>query len=283
MKTGQRIKRWLLGILLLLAVAGCSHWLFGATYQRQQMFPRHFIDTPTARPAADAGIQTVWHPIDGGEVESWYLAPTTGPAPALIYAHGNGELIDHNLQLAQALNAKGLAVLLPEYPGYGRSGGSPSQASITAALVRSYDWLIEQPDVDPERIVLYGYSLGGAAIAQLAARRPSAALVLQSTVTSFRDFISTQYWLPGFAVADSFDTAVVLDNYEQPVLILHGRSDSLFDPTYAERLAKHAASSRVITFDCGHNNCPADRRVLLNTLVGFLVEAGILDSTDAKR
>ena len=81
----------------------------------------------------------------------------------------NGELIDFWPHELKKLNRLGIGVLLVEYPGYGRSNGSPSQKNITEAFTGAYDMLVTRPDVDPSRIVLFGRSLGGGAVCILAA------------------------------------------------------------------------------------------------------------------
>src|SRR5690606_14605281 len=98
----------------------------------------------------------------------------------------------------------GLAVLLVEYPGYGRSGGSPSEASITRAALAAYDRLVARADIDPARIVLHGRSLGGGVVAVLSDARAAAALVLESSFTGVTAFASGML-LPPLLVRDPFD------------------------------------------------------------------------------
>ena len=79
----------------------------------------------------------------------------------VIFAHGNGELIDYWPDELKKFNDFGLGVLLVEYPGYGRSDGTPTQKSISEAFEAAYDMLVSRPDVDAERIILFGRSVGG--------------------------------------------------------------------------------------------------------------------------
>src|SRR5438046_2954266 len=83
------------------------------------------------------------------------------------------------------------------YPGYGRSGGSPTEAGCYAAADAAFDWLTAAQQVAPEDILLYGTSLGGGVAIDLASRRPHRALVLSSTFTSLPDTAQDLYpWLP---------------------------------------------------------------------------------------
>jgi hypothetical protein len=71
----------------------------------------------------------------------------------LLFAHGNGELIDHWPAEFDEPRSWGMAVLLVEYPGYGRSAGFPAQPTIAAAMAAAYDWIRTQPSLDANRII----------------------------------------------------------------------------------------------------------------------------------
>ena len=146
------------------------------------------------------------------------------PAPAFIFAHGNGELIDYWPDELRPVAALGAGLLLVEYPGYGRSEGAPTQERILEVFTRAYDRLAARPEVDPGRIVLIGRSMGGGAVCDLALKRPSAALVLLSTFTSLRTY-AVRYLAPGFLIRDPFDNLAAVRQYPGPVLVVHGRED----------------------------------------------------------
>ena len=178
------------------------------------------------------------------------------PTPLLLYAHGNGELIDYWAgDEFEPLRAAGVSVLLVEYPGYGRSSGSPSQASIAQSMVAAFDWAVAQPGVDRARVVGYGRSLGGGAVCALARERPLAALVLESTFTSVRALAAELFHLPGFLVLDPFDNLAAVSTFEGPILVLHGERDEMIPFEHARRL--HAANrrSQLHLLPCGHNDC----------------------------
>ena len=227
----------------------------------------------SARPQArvDAGGETLWVDVDGARVEGWLLpGAAAGPAPLLVYTHGNGELIDYWAAEFEPLRAAGIHILLVEYPGYGRSTGSPSEASVTAALLAMYDRVAADPRVDARRIVGYGRSLGGGAIAQLAARRPLAALVLESTFTSLADVIRG-YHVPAWLIRNHFDTRAVLAEFRGPVLLLHGKYDQVIPVAHARALNAAFPAAELHEFECGHNDCPRHWDLVL----GFLTAKGV--------
>lgn len=258
------------GAILLVAIAGAlpATWAI----QRFVTFP-----APPARawdPAAReaAGGEQIWLDVAGDRVEAWLLpARKVAPnGPLLVYAHGNGELIDMRAGDFDVLRNAGVAVLQVEFPGYGRSEGSPSEESVTAALVAAYDHALADKRFDPHRIFGYGRSLGGGGIAQLAARRPLAALVLESTFENLEDVVMG-YGVPRWLLINHFDTRSVIARYPGPVLLLHGTQDRVFPSRNAEALAKLTPRSTLHVDVCGHNDCPPQWELVL----GFLAQNGV--------
>lgn len=247
------------------------------TMQRRMMFPGWNAALPyiTTGDVPD-GVESVRLPFSSGGGEAWFLAaPGHGPAPAVVFAHGNAELIDNGLRDALSLTGLGMSVLLVEYPGYGQSEGTPSRRSIGEVFLAAYDWLTARPDVDGERIVGMGRSLGTGAITDLARVRPLRALVLQSPYVSVAHF-ARRYLLPGFLARDRFDNLEVLRDFDGPVLLIHGRRDEVIPYSHSERLKRAAPAVELLSLDCGHNNCPPDWAVYVASLEEFLLRAGVL-------
>jgi hypothetical protein len=266
------IRTLLIAAGLYMAYAGLVFFL-----QRSMIFPRFVIPpyTDPVRPR-DAEVLT----IQTGEetVEAWFIPADTsfsGPCPAVIFAHGNAELIDFWPEYLKPLSQNGIHLLLVEYPGYGRSKGRPSEKSITRTFTAAYDQLVVKNTVDPGRIILFGRSIGGGAICSLAKERPSAGLILLSTFTSIRSF-APRYGLFPFMIRDPMDNIGVLKEYPRPVLILHGNRDDLIPFTHAKALASVSKYTRLIAYDCGHNDCPPDWGVFWKDVFAFLRENAMM-------
>jgi fermentation-respiration switch protein FrsA (DUF1100 family) len=222
------------------------------------------------------GLRAFRIPFEGGEVEAWFLPPVgPTPAPAMIFTHGNAELIDHAVPEMADFARRSLGVLLVEYPGYGRSSGRSSFTTIQAVMLRAYDWLAEQPEVDRERIVAYGRSLGGGPAAALSLERPLAALLFQSAFTSLRPY-AARYLAPGFLVRDRFEVLEAVRAFRGPVLITHGRRDAVVPYWHGEALAEGAKDGTLDSFDCGHNDCPPDWGAHVQRVMAFLIAKGVL-------
>ena len=107
---------------------------------------------------------------DGIRVRAW--CPRPGARGAVLYCHGNaGDLTDRIDPVATVLGELDESVLVFGYPGFGRSGGRPSEPGCYAAADAGYDWPVANA-CPADRITVVGVSLGGGVAVDLAARRP---------------------------------------------------------------------------------------------------------------
>lgn len=178
---------------------------------------------------------------DGTRLHAWWSAPSDWlPVDgALIFFHGNGGNLSHRGGcIAEFHRRLKTGVLLVDYPGYGRSEGSCTEAGCYATGDAAYDWLTEKRHVRPDRVILYGGSLGGGIAADVAARRPHRALVLVSTFTSFPDQAQKLYpWLPArWLVSNQFNNLAKIATIQGPVFVAHAPQDSLIPIAMGRRL-----------------------------------------------
>ena len=262
------------GGILLFLVYCCLLFLL----QRQIVFPRNQIRGALGAPANHPSLEQFWLDLPYGKVEAWFLPPELEgwPAPAVIFAHGNAELIDFWVEDLRGFTRLGVGVLLVEYPGYGRSEGSPSQEGIVEAFVSGYDTLVAREDIDASRIVLFGRSLGAGVVCALAEKRPSAALILMSPFTSVRA-LAARMLFPGFLVRDPFDNLAVVSAYSKPVLVIHGTHDEIIPYGHGEALARVAQQGKLVSYEAGHNDIPPRWDVFWRDVEAFLGDTGILD------
>lgn len=207
-------------------------------------FEHHQVYAPTRAHEASAG--DLGRPFedltliteDGLRIHAWYFPAESTSARAryaALVCHGNGGNISHRLPLAEAFLGTGLAVLLFDYRGYGRSEGRPHEAGTYADAQAAYRWLLGRGH-RPEHVLAVGESLGGAVAAHLAAHQPVAALILMGAFTSIPDIGSELFpWLPVRKLARiRYDTREYLTRIHAPVLILHSRQDELVRFHHAE-------------------------------------------------
>jgi hypothetical protein len=248
--------------------------------QRTILFPRRLVRADSDAGEDVPGLERLSIDSPEGQVEGWFL-PGDGvsrerPGPLVIFAHGNGELIDDWPAALTPYRRLGASVLLPEFRGYGRSAGSPSQAAIAEDFIRFYDTAVGRSEVDRTRVVFHGRSLGGGAACDLAIRRRPTALILQSTFTSVRT-MARRFLVPGFLVRDPFDNAQALRGLAVPTLIFHGRQDKLIPLRQAEELSRTAAGPvTFVALDGDHNAAFVDRAEIWQRIEAFLREARVL-------
>lgn len=265
-----RKQRMVTRVLLVLAVLIALYWTGLFFAQRSLAFPAPTLGSAPPRPD-DARV--VWLESAAGRTEAWYLPPLihpAQPAPLLLFAHGNAELIHHWPSAFAVPRGWGMAVLLVEYPGYGDSGGSPSARSIQQVFAAAFDWAASHPDIDARRIVSYGRSLGGGAACALTTSRSPAGLILESSFTNTTAF-AWALGAPPFLVRDRFDNLAAVTAFTGPRLILHGERDQIVPTDHGRRLAR-AAGVALHLMPCGHNDCPRP----WSDIRDFLVQHGLL-------
>lgn len=247
------------GVLLTLYVAYCV-----VLYRAQPLLFFPGAGATTVHPAPPGTVELrLAHP-DGIETDVWFRAPDTrahgpGPFPLVVVLHGNGDRIDrHAPGTFDWLNRLGFAVALPEYRGYGRSGGEPSEAAVSADLVRAVARLVERTDVDPARVIYFGTSLGTCFAGQLAARRPPSALVLRTPFLR-TDLMALRHFAPPFLVTNPFRNDVALAGFRAPTLILQHTRDEVAPPEDALALAELLPRATLVAVDATHNG-PDDPR-----------------------
>jgi dienelactone hydrolase len=190
-------------------------------------------------------------------------------------------VIDYWVKSLDGFRERGIAVLLVEYPGYGRSTGVPSERAVRAAMDAAYDHIAADPRVDRTRIFGYGMSLGGGAICALARDRPLRALILQSTFTSL-DTFTRHFWAPAFLLRSHFDNLTTVKRFPGPVLVIHGAHDPVIPWQQGRQLASASPKATFRLYNCGHVCWDLDSLPFWQDAMPFLVSAGILTSNAAR-
>ena len=236
-------------------------------FQRRLLYPAPQIELPLQLPEQ---VQK----IDFENGYGLYMLPADqqSPSPALIFAHGNGEVASQWIDDFTTLVNAGFAVMLVEYPSYAGAPGKPSFDTMRQMAVDAYDFLAGQPQVDAERIIAYGRSLGGGAACLLAESRPLAALVLESTFSTLKQLVGELKY-PSAFLKDQYDNVGIVAATSIPIFIYHGTEDDLIGVHHADALHNAARNSELLLHKCDHNSCPRPWQALL----AFLSANGVTD------
>ena len=246
---------------------------------RLLLFPRFAVRADPHAGEGVRGLVRLWHDSPQGRVEAWFLpgdgVSESAPGPVVVFAHGNGELIEQWPEALEPYRRLGVSLLLPEYRGYGRSAGTPSESAIRDDLRAFFRQLLARPEVDPRRVVLHGRSLGGGAVCGLAEARAPAALILQSTFTSIPD-VARRWMVPPALIADRFDTLPVVRRLDCPILVVHGRRDAVVPFAHGRALSECNPRARLVPYEADHNDCPPDWECYWRDIEGFLRDAAVI-------
>lgn len=203
-------------------------------------------------------------------------------APWVIYFYGRaGRLADRKgFAMFRLFREVGLNVLSVDYRGYGASQKiQPTEAGIHADARAAWRHLHETRGVPASRIVLYGYSLGGAVVVHLAGEVFPAALVTEGAFSSGPAWVQSHHpWAPAALIRpvmrNRFESLKKADFLPIPWLLFHGRHDEVTPFSHAEALAETTAGlRRLIPLECGHEDAvELERDRMLGALEDFLGE-----------
>jgi fermentation-respiration switch protein FrsA (DUF1100 family) len=223
--------------ILVLLVALYAVCAVGAHYlSLDMMFPR----PPVSYSRGPDYIEL--RAPDGTVVMARYW-PNPSARHTLLYLHGNYEDLGTVGEYVPGLVDAGYAVLAIDYRRYGLSGGVPNEANLYADTELAYEYLRTKLGVPAERIVPFGYSLGGGPAVELARRRPVGGLILQGAfVSAYR--VMTR--IPLFP-ADKFENLKKMPSIRCPVLVIHGTADNTVPGWHGEALYA-AATARKAKF-----------------------------------
>ncbi len=215
---------------------------------------------------------------DGVRLHGWFLPGPNDDSPVLLFLHGNAGNIGHRLHSLQQFHELGMAVLIIDYRGYGRSAGRPDEQGTYADARAAWRYLVEERAFPSEAVVLFGRSLGAAVAADLATEVQPGAVILESAFTSAADLGARHYpWLPVRALLrHQYDALDRVERIKAPILLAHSREDEIVPFSHTERLQAVAPDARVLEMQGGHNDgFLATGEAYIEGLRTFLQEAGL--------
>lgn len=252
----------------MLQVLILGYLLVGAgLYLGQKQFifvpTKPYEKTPDAVGLRSQSVQLpMFNAETPGKIHGWFLAHPT-PSATVLYLHGNGHNIGSNINQAKRLYDQGFSVLLIDYRGYGESDGSPSEQGVYADAEAAWQYLVNQRQLAPNSIVIYGHSLGGAIATNLALQHPDAqALIVHNSFTSMPAMASRQWYsrlfFPYLVLHQRFDSIAKVPKLQVPTLWIHGQADRLIPPQMSEELYRSAPADLrkqlILVPNAGHNN-----------------------------
>jgi fermentation-respiration switch protein FrsA (DUF1100 family) len=246
--------RLLIVTLAAVVVVLAFFWLV----QRQMIyFPTRDVMAP-----AQAGLpqaeRVTFRTDDGIVLHGWFVPASSSAGTTVIVFNGNAGNRSYRADLAAGLARAGLAVLLFDYRGYGENDGSPSEKGLLLDARAARGYVDGRPDVNRDRIVYFGESLGSGVAVSLAAERPPLALVLRSPFTSMVDTARFHYpLLPvRLLLRDRYESIRLIDRIGCPLVVIAAAHDSIVPTALSRRLYEVAREPKrlVIVEGADHND-----------------------------
>jgi uncharacterized protein len=238
-------------------------------------------DPPPSKRVQDIEL----HLSDGTGIHGWWF-PTPGWKPedgATLYLHGNAGNLSHRGGVAERWQREmHQAVLMIDYAGYGKSGGTPTEAGCMEAAEAAYEWLVHDLGVPAHQIILYGGSLGGAVAVDLASRHEHRLLILINTFASVPEMADYLFpYLPaGYFVRNKFDSLSKIPLCSRPLFQVHRTGDLIVPYAQGKRLFEHAITRKCFITTEGNAHDEALSDGLYDRFRQFLKEVEAPVETD---
>lgn len=200
--------------------------------------------------------------VEDGVVLSGFFLPHSGARGSVIYFLPNYSLTDEAAPgLSAEIDRLQVNLLVVDYRGYGQSGGKASMGTLFSDGRAVYDYLASRTGVDPDRIVVHGFSLGSFVAASVASQRRVSGAILQGSGTNVREWASLVvpwYYKPFVKVKiseqlEAVDNVKVVSQIQAPLLVLVGKKDRQAPAAMSKKLlaASPAAKKTLVVFPKG--------------------------------
>jgi len=219
------MKKLVIRMLLVIAALYLGFALFAYFLSDSIIFlphPSSYKDTSEILKIATAS---------GKEISAIYL-PNPAAQFTILVSHGNAEDLGDDRYWLEDLRRSGFSIFAYDYEGYGTSEGKPGEMAAYQDEAAAYDYLAINLKTSPDRIIIFGRSVGTGPATYIAARRPSAGVILQSPfVSAFR--VLTKIPLLPF---DKFSNYRNIRHIHSPVLIMHSHGDSVISFWHGQKM-----------------------------------------------
>jgi len=246
------------GLLWTLLVSAGGLLLALYTFQDKLVYvpdvpPESRTELPDPRQFQMRNEDITLHTHDGEKIHCWLFKKDqdfTLNSPTIVFFHGNAGNIGHRLpNVKDFLTNVGCNVFMVEYRGYGKSTGQPTENGLKIDAVTAINYIRSRPDINPNKIVLFGRSLGGAVAVHVGKNNSEhiAAIILENTFTSVPDMMKLMFpmfsWF-SFLCTNKWNSLESIKSFVKPTLFLSGDKDELVPRWMMEKLYKSCGSTK---------------------------------------
>lgn len=200
---------------------------------------------------------------DNIDINGWFIS-SPNARYTILFCHGNAGNISHRLEKLKFFHELGCDIFIFDYRGYGRSKGKPSEKGMYLDVQGAYDYLLSRK-INPEQVIGYGESIGGAIIIDLASKNRLGGLITDSTLSSSKDMIKIIYpFLPYWVFSSRLDSINKIKYIKIPKLIIHSVNDEIVPYKLGQKLFENADDPKeFLQIRGGHNSCFFESEVIL--------------------
>ncbi len=243
----------LLGLGVILYV--CLGLVLFFNQSRLIYFPSQVLATTPQ--AHGIGFEEIsFRTADSISLTGWFV-PSGKESDVILFFHGNAGNISHRMDSISLFHQLGYSVFIFDYRGYGTSEGTPTEAGTYRDGEAAWKYLVEDRNINPEKIIIFGRSLGGAVAAGLAQQIKPKAYILESTFTSVPDMAKSLYPIfPAHLISRyKYDALSALPAIQAPLMVIHSPEDEIVPYTHGRRLFEAAPEPKMFLEISGdHNN-----------------------------
>ncbi len=201
-----------------------------------------------------------------------FFAPD--PAGVVLFFHGNAQTVAELEPAASHFTRHGYDVVVPDYRGFGKSGGSMRNQQQFLADARLWVGYVSAR-YPAARTIIYGYSIGTGPAVHMAEEYRPAMLMLEAPYTSIVDLARDMApFLPSSLLLKyRLRSDRVIGEVDAPVIIFHGSEDRLIPPEHGRRLAEIAGEdARFFEIPGADHDEVPDTAAYRSLLADFLAE-----------
>jgi len=229
-------------ILILLVL---SSVLFSAKAGLDNVF-YHPDSREYATPAQDgtAYEDVTFSSADGTQLSGWFIPAKGRALGTVIHFHGNAQNMSAHYSFVSWLPANGFNLFTFDYRGYGKSKGNLSRRGVYQDSVAAIKYIKTRPDIDQNKLILFGQSLGGANAVAVAGNTNFEGIigvVSDSAFSSYKDIASDHAGilkpLALLFIGNKYSPVKTVQNIAPtPLVIIHGTKDQVVPYKHAKKL-----------------------------------------------
>lgn len=260
----KAVRRGLLAVAVLAGVGYLTPVVYLMANERRMVFQPDQFGGRVVVPLPDSlGLvanRVSFASGDGATITGIVIPAADSSAQWLLYLHGNAGNVTSSVlpHFYARWHALGLNVMAIDYRGFGESESrTPDEVGTYADARAAYEWLRTARGVPPERIILYGHSLGAGIATELALNVQAAGLIIEGAFTSVPDRGAEIYpWVPVRLISrQRFDNIEKIGKVAMPKMVMHAMDDEIIPYVHGQRLyAAARAPKDWVRLRGGHMN-----------------------------